>query len=260
MKKFMPNMFALLASAVFVVSLAGVATAAMSSDSSAASKDIGKLSAEISMLNSDANLPQGDKIIMKQLTDNFRVGSDKVSSLLGRNMQYGDVAATLAFADRMSGGVNDANINKVVSMRDKGWDQLAKSLNVNVSDVSSKLNSIEDKAHKDIKQAFADSLSSGSAAGSMGGGGTGESMPGGATGGTGTTGQTPGGMYGTDNGSYGSGGMSGGGAGGTESGAGTGGMDSGTTGTESGAGGAGGTESGGGMTRGSSSSGSGSNY
>ncbi len=228
MKKFMPNMLTLLAVAAFLVSMTGIASAAMSSGSSmsSSSKDVNKLSAEISMLNSDANLPQGDKIIMKQLTDNFKVGNDKISSLLGRNMQYGDVAATLAFADKMPGGVIDANINKIVSMRDKGWDQLAKNLNVDVSDVAGKLSKIEDNAHKNIKQAFADSLSSGSA-----GGGSSESMPGSATGGT------PGGMYGTDNGSYGSGGMSGGGAGGTESGSGAGGMDSGTSGTDSGSGG-----------------------
>src|SRR5574337_902127 len=195
MKKVMLKMLSLPAVAVFVVSLTGLAAAALSSGTSVSSKDVGKLNAEISMLNSDANLPQGDKIIMKQLTDNFRVDSSKISSLLSRNMQYGDVAATLAFADKLPGGVTDANLGKVISMRDSGWDQLAKNLNVRISDVASKLSSIEDSAHKDIKQAFADSLSSGSAAG----GAAGESMPGGATGGTGTTGETPGGMYGTGN-------------------------------------------------------------
>ena len=120
----------------------------------------------------------------------------------------------LAFADKMPGGVTDANISKVKSMKSSagGWDQVARNLNVKLSDVNSKLDSFEDSTHKNIKQALADSFSSGAAAG--GTGGMDQGMPGGATGGTGTT---PGGMYGTDNGSYGSGGIGGGGAGGTGS-------------------------------------------
>lgn len=170
MKKNATNIFPALALAGLLLMTYGPASGAMTSGTSGMSRDAGKLSAEITMLNSDANLPQGDTIIMKQLSENFNVGSDKVRSLLGSTMQFGDVAATLAFAEKLPGGITDANLKQVVNMRSKGgWEQVAKSLNVSVSDVAGKLSSIEDSTHRNIKQAFADSLSSGKAAGGVGG-------------------------------------------------------------------------------------------
>lgn len=193
MKKTAHITLSLLVATVLVVS-AGTANAA------AASKDEAKLTAEITLLNADAKLPQGDKLISKQLTDSFNVKTDKISSLVGKNMQYGEIAAIIAFADKMSGGVTDANINKVLNLRQSrtGWSQIAKDLKVDLEDVADKVSSVEDEAHKSIKQALAESPT-----GRGAGGGVSDEMPGEATGGTGTDG-----------------GMSGGGAGGSDSGAG----------------------------------------
>lgn len=181
--------------AAVLVFMTGIATAAMTSATSS-SKDVSKLNAEITMLNSDANMPQGDKIISKQLTDSFRVSSDKVNTMLGRSLQYGDVAATFAFADKMPGGITDANVNQIVNMRSKGtgWDQIAKSLNVSIGDVAGKLSTLENDAHKNIKEALADSFSSGTAAGGAGGMGSGTGEGSGA--GTGGTESGTGGMSG----------------------------------------------------------------
>ncbi len=257
------KLLSLAAAAVLVVSMAGSALAA---ETSMTSKDAGKLNAEISMLNSDANMPQGDKIIAKQLGDTFKVGSDKITSLLNRNLKHGDVAALLAFAEKMPGGVTDANISKIVDMyqRTAGWDKIASNLNLDTASVASKLNSFENDAHKSIKQAFADSLSSGSAAGGMD---MNKGMSESGAGGTGSQPQTPGEMYGvpgsggaaggSDSGISGEGAggktncppesMSGEGTGGSEghegdmSGGGTGGSDSSVSGGTKGTGGTGGT-------------------
>lgn len=167
MKKFVVNMLSLLAVAALLATMAGIATAAATAG---ASKDENKLKAEITMLNSEAKLPQADKVISKQLTDSFNVKSDKINSLLGRNIQYGEIAAILAFADKMPDGVTDANINKVMTLRESrtGWDQIAKNLNVDIADVASKLSSIEDDAHKNIKQAMVEAPAAGVGAGGVG--------------------------------------------------------------------------------------------
>lgn len=199
----------------FLVAAVMITTAGIAA--TATSKDEGKLTAEITMLNADAKLPQGDKMISKQLTDNFDVKKDKISSLLGKNMQYGEIAAILAFADKMSGGVTDANINQVMSLRQTkaGWTQIGKNLKVELSDVASKLSDIEDEAHKNIKQALAESPTGRGAGGGESTGEVSDDMSGEATGGTGTEGMSGGeatGGTGTDSG------MSGGGAGGYDSG------------------------------------------
>ncbi len=173
MRKVTHEAFVFAVIAVTMVFLVGISTAA----STASPKDVGELNAEITMLNSNASLPQGDKIITKQLMDTFKVGSDRITSLIGgtammgsNKAQYGDAAAILAFASEMPGGVTAENITKVSSMRQqtRDWGQLAQKLNVDVAKVASKLSSLENDSHRSIKQALADSFS-GSAAGGMSG-------------------------------------------------------------------------------------------
>ncbi len=174
MNKTRLNIVSLLAAVALVI-----AGAAAASAQSISPKDLGKMNADIEMLNSYKSIPQADKIVPQKLSDSFKISADKINSLLGSNKQYGDAAATLAFADKMSGGLTDANINTVKNMKGSaGWDQVAKDLStkVNVSDVASKLASVDDDLHKGIKQAMADSYASGRAAG-------------GTSSGTGTSGQ-----------------------------------------------------------------------
>jgi hypothetical protein len=106
----------------------------------------------------------------------------------------------------MPGGITDANMNRVVTMRQSNtaWGQIAGNLKVNITDVVSKLSSIENDAHKNIKETLAESIASGRAAGGLddsvgeteempgeGAGGGGEDLSGEATGGTGTVGDFP---------------------------------------------------------------------
>ncbi len=182
-------MLLLIAVAALSITTAGIATAAT------VSKDENKLKAEITMLNTDAKLPQAEKILSRQLTDNFNVGTDRINSLLGKNLQYGEIAAILAFVEKLPGGITDANINRVVTMRQgrTGWNQVASSLKVNITDVVGKLSTIEDDAHSGIKQALAESMTSGMGAGGVdesldmsgeGAGGPSEDLSGEDTGGT----------------------------------------------------------------------------
>lgn len=162
------NLAAVVVTMVFLISL-------LSASSTPTQKDLARLKAEIAMLNSDASLPQGDRIIAKQLMDTFRVSSDRVSSLVGggapigsSKQLYGEAAAMLAFAAEMPGGATEDNIIMVSSMRQKtaDWGQLAQNLGVDVGKVVNKLSTLENYAHKSIKQAFANAFY-GSAAGGM---------------------------------------------------------------------------------------------
>jgi len=175
MKKITHAALILAVAAITMAFLAGLSTAA----STPSPQDLEKLKAAISMLNSDADQPQGDKIISKLLMDTFKVSSDKVASLVGattlienKKQQYGEAAAILAFAGEMPGGATIENITKVSNMREKttDWGQVAQNLNVDVGKVASKLSSLEIEAHKRIKQASVNSSPSGSTGGGMSGG------------------------------------------------------------------------------------------
>jgi hypothetical protein len=142
------------ASLITVVTLlffmTGIATAKTTA------KEEKKLTSEITILDKDASgSPQGDPIVTDRLSKEFKVSGDQIKALRDKNMGLGEIAAVYAFADKMSGGVTDTNVDKVASLRqdNKGWTTIAKSLDVDLGNVASKVNSIEKDVHKDIKKA-----------------------------------------------------------------------------------------------------------
>ncbi len=168
MKQFMISGKKTLSFAAAALLLMSVSTMAIAKGS-ATTKDEKKLKTEITMLNKDAALPHGEQVVMDKLTKEFNINNDQVSALRDKKLGFGEIAAVLALADKMSGGINDANINRVMSMHQsgRGWAKLAKSLDVDLGGVVSKVGSLEDSAHKDIKKASAE----GTAGSGAGGGG-----------------------------------------------------------------------------------------
>lgn len=164
MKKIAIDMISLFATGIFLVcSTASFAAAPIR----ASARDLNTLAAGILLLNQNASLPEADMIIKKKLSDNYNLTLGKIDGLLGKNMQYGDLAAILAFANNMRGGVSDANINKLVDLRQSkaGWDKMAKDLNVDLSRIARSVSRFEDDTHSSIKKALAESTVSGAAAG-----------------------------------------------------------------------------------------------
>jgi hypothetical protein len=164
--------FALLASACFL----STATVAAAADQPAAAGGISKLYAAISQINEQARMPQGESIVAKQLERDFSVSGRKIKALHRDNTQYGDVAAALAFAEKLPGGITNSNLNEVTKGKNRAtWDQVAKFFKIDVGIVAGRLSGVQEN----IKMALAESAK-GSAAGGV-------SQPGAVSGGTGTT-------------------------------------------------------------------------
>lgn len=176
--------FLVIAAAVSLVFLMTGITAAEQKSA----KQENTLNSLISMLNYDAQMPQGENLVKKQLTEAFDVREDKIRSLRSRRINYGEIAAVFAFADKMPGGISDANISKVTSLllAKTGWTQIAGNLQVEVEDVADKISDIEKDAHKTIRKAALEAPAEGMGAGGMGD--ESEGMEKGAGGGTGETG------------------------------------------------------------------------
>lgn len=133
-----------------------------------------KLSNEITMLNNDAKIPDGGRIAAEHLMQSFKVSGGEIATLRGKNLEYGEIAAVLGTADKMSGGVNGANINKVLNMRERsaGWPQVATNLGIDPGDVAEKVGKIEDDVHKEIKSAAGGGYTGRGAGGTEGTSGT----------------------------------------------------------------------------------------
>ncbi|OGW41220.1 MAG: hypothetical protein A2010_15450 [Nitrospirae bacterium GWD2_57_9] len=159
------------AKSAFVIAMAAlltVMTLSLADGKTAARSDKEKkLSTEIMLLNNDANMPEGDRIASDQLAKEFDVSHDRIKALRGQNLDYGEIAAVLGIADKMSGGVNDANISRIVDLRKTaaGWPQVAANLDVDAGDLANRVSRIEDGVHRELKGAPAGSSSSGGAAG-----------------------------------------------------------------------------------------------
>lgn len=159
MKKISTLISSLLASAVLLLAAAAIAAAA---ELPAASGDVDRLNAEISKINEDAKLPQAEGVIAKQLADDFNVSSDRINILLGSMMQYGDVAAVLAFAEKLPGGITDRNMDEVMKVRFEGaWDDVAQNFGIDPGSIAGRLSSVQDG----IQTALAESYDKGRAAG-----------------------------------------------------------------------------------------------
>jgi hypothetical protein len=160
-----------IAGAILIPAVAGYMIGIFAPSGEAATRgtprDLATLQICITMLNEDARLPlDADLVVKKRLSDNYGLTLGKIDSLLGPNMQYGDLAAVLTFTKKMSGGKTDENINKVINLRQSGlgWDQIAENLRLDFSDVAGSLSRFEESTHSSIKQALVES-STGAAAG-----------------------------------------------------------------------------------------------
>ena len=153
----------LLTALVLTVFMTNIAAA----KSAPTAKDEKKLKTEITMLDKDATLPNGDQVVVDRLTKEYNVTGDQITALHDKKLGYGEIAAIYAFADKMPGGITDDNVNKVVTMHqdNPGWMKMAKSLDVDLGHVAKKVGGIEKDAHKDIKKASTETK--GSAGGGM---------------------------------------------------------------------------------------------
>ncbi len=143
--------------------LAGT-TITAAADRAAVSPDVSTLDAQVSKINEDAKVPQGAGVVAKQLANDFRVSSDRINIVLGSMMHYGDVAATLAFAEKLPGGITDQNVNEIMNTRSRGaWTDVAQKFGIDPTAVAGRLSSIQDN----IQTALAVSYDQGRAAGGV---------------------------------------------------------------------------------------------
>ena len=132
------------------------------------SQDLTTLQSCVTLLNESVLLSEEAALVTKKrLSDKYDLTLGEVDGLLNLKLKYGELAAVLTFAKKMSGGVNDSNINKVIELRNSGleWDQIAEQLHLNLSGIARSLNRFEEGTHSEIKKALTEYGVTGTAAG-----------------------------------------------------------------------------------------------
>jgi len=139
--------------------------AAMPAFAQEMSKEEKRLEAGAGELDKNAVKPEGAQRVHDRIKAEFGVDDARVQALRDKNMGYGGISIALGLAQELPGGITDANVDKVMALRQgppvMGWGRLAKELGLKLGPVQSKVSKMssevrkakKDQVKKDMKEA-----------------------------------------------------------------------------------------------------------
>ena len=103
-------------------------------------------------LDKEAGKPEAAKTVTDKIKAEFGVDDARVQGLRDQKMGYGEVSIVLSLAQGMPGGITDANVQKVMALRQgppvMGWGEIAKELGFKLGPAVSKVKKITAAAHR----------------------------------------------------------------------------------------------------------------
>lgn len=119
------------------------------------SREEKKLEAAGGELDKSAVEDEGQPRVTDKIQTQFGVDGARVQSLRDKKLGYGEVSIVLGLAQGLPGGITDANVDKIMALRQgppvMGWGKIAKSLNLKLGPVQSKVHKISSDLKKDKK-------------------------------------------------------------------------------------------------------------
>jgi len=120
-------------------------------------RDVKKLDTVASTLDRDAGKHEGPAVVTERLEKEFGVTAGQIEWLRDKKLGFGEVTIAFSLARQMHGGINDANINKILAMRQgrpaEGWGEIARKLGVKLGPVLSEVKKVERASHEEIEKA-----------------------------------------------------------------------------------------------------------
>jgi hypothetical protein len=110
----------------------------------------------IASVNRQANTPSGASLVTQRLVTDFGVTDAQVKDLRSKGLSFGEIAIALSLAKEQPGGLTDANIQKVLSLRQTtphtGWGKVAKQLGVKLGPAVSSVEKLAKESRSEIKK------------------------------------------------------------------------------------------------------------
>jgi len=116
-----------------------------------------KLNTEATTLNKTAGTPEGQKVVAERLKKEFNVTDAQITALRDQKRGYGEIAIVFSLAKQLGGaeGITQDNINAIMGKRVgppvMGWGQIAKSYNLKLGAVVSRVKKVETTSREKIK-------------------------------------------------------------------------------------------------------------
>lgn len=119
------------------------------------SKDEKQLDSAAAELDKAAGQPEGEKAVAEKIKNEFKVDDARVQGLRDQKLGYGGISIALGLAQGMPGGITDANMEKVMALRQgppvTGWGNVAKQLGLKLGPVTASTKKVSAEARKKVK-------------------------------------------------------------------------------------------------------------
>ena len=116
------------------------------------SRDEQKLELTAAALDKGAARPEGEKAVQERLMAEFKVDDARVRGLRDQKLGYGEICIALALAQKMPGGITDANIRTILSERRgppaMGWGRIAEKRRVKLGSVMNRVRRVDAAVEK----------------------------------------------------------------------------------------------------------------
>lgn len=115
-------------------------------------RDEQKLESTAADLDKDSARPDGEKRVEESLEARFHVSDARIAQLRSQKLGYGEITIVLALAQRLPGGINDANVSKILAERQgppvMGWGRIAKKEGVSLGKVMSEVREARERSER----------------------------------------------------------------------------------------------------------------
>ncbi len=116
------------------------------------SKEERDLQAAAASVDQQASQTEGQQTVISRLESRFNVDAARIDGLRSQSLGFGEVAIVLALAQKMTGGITDANVQSIMAMRTgtptMGWGEIANKLGEKLGPVVSQVNAVSGRSHE----------------------------------------------------------------------------------------------------------------
>ncbi len=120
----------------------------------AETKEEKEVNKEANAISTLAKTDQGEKAVVGRLEKEFKVTGAQIQDLRDKKLGYGEISIVFSLASKLPGGVTDANIQQVMTLRQgpprMGWGEVCNKLGTKLGPTISQMRTMNRETHREM--------------------------------------------------------------------------------------------------------------
>jgi hypothetical protein len=141
------SMYIIMSALVLSLTMLSAAWAVETKEEKSLVKDADEISAT-------ADTGKGATVVTQRLKSEFGVTDTQIQALRDQKLGFGEIAIVFSLAQKMTGGITDANISQITTLREgppvMGWGEIAKKLGFKLGPTISEVKKVNKESGKDL--------------------------------------------------------------------------------------------------------------